>query len=147
MANSLSDFAKRMEKRAGKVEVLGNELAKFGSIDALTTLVTITPVDTSEHLSNWQVSLGNPVSSSIPPYVAGSRGSTANVSGQSAINAGWSVIQTKKPAQDLFISNLGPAIGYLDKGSSTQFAGGFVPRAVLVFREAIRAKLPSLLKL
>lgn len=147
MANSLSGFAKRMGKRAENVDVLGNELAKAGTIAAIETLIDITPVDTSEHLSNWQISLGVPASSGLPPYIAGSKGSTRGASSGEAKSAAARDLEARTSNQDIYISNLGPAIVKLDNGWSNQFAGGFVPRAVLVFREAIRSKLPSLLKL
>lgn len=147
MANSLSDFARRMEKRADKVEVLGNELAKAGTIAAIETLIDITPVDTSEHLSNWQISLGAPASSKLPPYVPGRKGSTRGVSSNDAKSAAARELEPRTSEQDIYISNLGPAIVKLDQGWSNQFAGGFVPRAVLVFRETIRSKISSLLKI
>lgn len=147
MANSLSDFAKRMEKRADKVEVLGNELAKVGVMAAVETLVWITPVDTSEHLSNWQVTLGGPASRALPPYVAGTRGSTQGISARDAISVAAKELEPKKAGQDVWISNMGPAIGYLDEGSSTQFAGGFVPRAMVVFRNAVAENVGPLLKI
>ena len=124
----LKSFAKRMKRRADVVETSASELAKAGTIAAVEHAVYITPVDTSEHLSNWQVNLNNPAADALPPYVPGSRGSTRAASAQEAIQAAAEELRFKKPGQRLFISNLGPAIKRLDEGSSTQFPGGFVPR-------------------
>jgi len=48
------------------------------------------------------------------------------------------LIKMKQPGQPLFISNTAPHIAELDRGSSTQFAGGFVPRALIIFRLALQ---------
>lgn len=100
-------------------------------------LVYVTPVDTSEALSNWQVNLGNPAADNLPPYYVGTRGSTQGASAQQAIEEADAELAFKKPGQRLFISNLAPHIGKLDEGSSTQFPGGFVPRARISFSVAV----------
>lgn len=135
--NDFADFAKDMRKIADHVSVMGSELAKAGTLAAVETLVNITPVDTSEHKSNWQVSLGSAVGSAIPAYFLGKYGSTSGASGKQAVSVAQAQLMPKKEGQPIYISNLAPAITYLDQGSSTQFAGGFVPRAVIVFNNAV----------
>lgn len=146
MARGLREFAKRMNKTADKVETAGSRLAVIGTMAAVETLVDITPVDTSEHLSNWQVNLNNPAPDAIPPYYTGSRGSTRGSSSRQAIGAARAELSYKKPGQVIYISNLGPAIVKLDQGWSRQFAGGFVPRAVLAFRNAVERNVSKVLK-
>lgn len=126
-----------MRAKAEAVETAGSRLAIIGTKAAVETLVHITPVDTSEHLSNWQVNLGNPAADALPPYFPGSRGSTRGASAQEAIAEALAELAYKKPGQPIFISNLAPAIVKLDRGWSSQFPGGFVPRAVAAFRVAI----------
>jgi len=126
-----------MNKRADAVETSASRLAVIGTRAAVETLVHITPVDTSEHLSNWQVILGNPAADGLPPYVPGEKGSTRSASAQQAIAEAEAELRFKKPGQPIFISNLGPAIVKLDNGWSGQFAGGFVPRARIVFQRAV----------
>lgn len=133
----LGEFAKRMRKRADAVETSGHRLAVIGGRAAVETLVYITPVDTSEHLSNWQVMLGNPAADALPPYFAGQMGSTRGASAQQTIQEANTELSHKKPEQVYYISNLGPAIVKLDQGWSSQFPGGFVPRALLAFRMAV----------
>lgn len=138
MARTLHDLSKRMREHADAVETAASRLAAIGAEEAIRVLVYITPVDTSEHLSNWQLFLDNPAPDAIGPYFLGSRGSTQAASAEEAIDQALTELRFKKPGQPLFISNLGPAIVALDGGSSGQFAGGFVPRAVLAFRVALR---------
>lgn len=135
-----------MEKRADKVEVAGSKLAVIGTMAAIETLVEITPVDTSEHLSNWQAFLDNPAPDALPPYVPGERGSTQAASARAAVDAARAELDYKKPGQDIWISNLGPAIVQLDQGSSRQFAGGFVARALVVFRNAVQNAVKEVLR-
>lgn len=144
MAGSLKDLAKRMNKLADEVETSASRLAIAGTKAAVEQLVYITPVDTSQALSNWQVFLNNPAPDDIPPYYLGSRGSTRGASAAEAIAQVNAELAYKKPGQRIFISNLVDYIKKLDEGSSSQFPGGFVARALVAFRagmEAERAKL------
>lgn len=134
-----------MNKRADKVETAGSRLAVIGAQAMVETLVEITPVDTSEHLSNWQVSLGSPIISPVTPYFPGSLGSTRSASSRAAIAEARAVLAHKQPKEPIFVSNLGPAIVDLDGGSSTQFAGGFVPRAVVAFRNAVQRAVKGII--
>lgn len=145
MAN-LRDLATSMRKRAAVVETMGNTLSQAGTQAMLETLVEVTPVDTSAALSNWQVNLNNPPADELPPYFAGSHGSTRASSGQEALTEGTAEIERKKPGQTIFLSNMVPYITRLDEGSSSQFPGGFVPRALLVFRLAMQEAAKNLFK-
>lgn len=127
-----------MRAKAEAVETSASRLAVIGTKAAVETLVYITPVDTSEHLSNWQVNLGNPAADALPPYFVGDRGSTRGASAQEAIAEAAAELAFKKPGQPIFISNLAPAIVKLDQGWSSQFPGGFVARAVVAFMLAVR---------
>lgn len=146
MARTLRDLSKAMMVKADKVVTCGSRLAVIGTTAAVEALVYMTPVDTSEHLSNWQVNLNNPAPDALPPYFPGSKGSTRGASAAQAVEAAKAELEFKKPGQVIYISNLAPAIGELDRGSSTQFPGGFVPKALVVFREAVTAAAPSILK-
>lgn len=142
----MRQFAKALHKKADQVETAGSRLAVIGTLAAVETLVAITPVDTSEHLSNWQIALGSPALSGLPPYSLGSRGSTQAASSRATVAAARTALAYKKPGQTVFISNLGPAIVKLDHGWSSQFAGGFVPRAVLSFRKAVEGNVTKIFK-
>lgn len=142
---TLKGLAKSMRKRAEAIPELGSELAKAGTLAMLEEMVQITPVDTTEALSNWQVNLGNPAADELPPHVAGHRGSTRGVSADKTLADGRAELQYKKPGQPIFLSNLAGHIKELDSGSSTQFPGGFVPRALIAFRLGVQEAKKRLL--
>lgn len=139
MGKSLSQFAKSMRARADALPEDANRLAVVGTKAMLREMVEITPVDTSEAISNWQIGVGARSPSDLPPFFAGRRGSTRGASSDKAIAEGEVALGLKKPGQPVFLSNPAKHIADLDGGSSTQFAGGFVPRALIIFRQTVRA--------
>lgn len=139
---TLLGLADKLEKKLGALEQ-GNSVRAVKIASAvLRDLVTVTPVDTSEALSNWQIGIGSRPATNIPPYAAGRFGSTRALSAGEAISEGEQKLRAKKPGQTIYISNVTPYIGELDRGSSAQFAGGFTARARVVARrvaESLRA--------
>lgn len=100
----------------------------------LNDLLTVTPVDTSKALSNWQASLDVEPDTILPAYYPGAFGSTAIISREAALEAAQKIFAAKKPGQRLYISNLLPYIRRLNDGSSDQAPAGFIERAVLLGR-------------
>lgn len=137
-ARTLKDLAKSMRERAKGMDDLASNLSKAGVDAMLEELVEVTPVDESTALSNWQVNLGTPAADALPAHVLGTRGSTRGASAAQALADGRAELQYKKPGQPVFVSNLTPYIGDLDTGSSRQFAGGFIPRALIAFRLGVQ---------
>jgi len=133
---TLAQFATNMRKRAAALNNGASQLAVKTASTILTDLVHVTPVDTSQALSNWQVELDAPVESKIGPYFPGKQGSTQGVSSDAALAAGLAVLATKKPGQPIYISNVLPYIGRLNEGSSKQAPAGFVERAILLARRS-----------
>lgn len=146
MAQTLKGLSKRMRERAKSIPELGNELAKAGTLAMLEEMIEVTPVDSTEALSNWQVNLGNPAADELEPYVRGQKGSTRGASADKTLAEGRTELQYKKPGQPIFLSNLAGHIADLDKGSSTQFPGGFVPRALIAFRMGVELAKKRLLR-
>ncbi|QJD54455.1 hypothetical protein P9A30_gp13 [Sphingomonas phage Lucius] len=101
-------------------------------------LVNITPVDTSQALSNWQAGDGTPKSSSISAYFVGFAGSTQGASAQEAMEVAAQVIALAKPGEPIYLSNVLPYIKRLDEGSSSQHPGGFVHASVIVGKLSLR---------
>lgn len=134
----LADLQKRMYAKADKVASVGNEAKKHVANAIVRYLVNITPVDTSQALSNWQARDGSPVLSSIGPYVPGSAGSTQSVSAQAAMEAAAQVIALAKPGETIYLSNVLPYIKRLDQGSSSQHPGGFVHASTIVGKLSLR---------
>lgn len=79
-----------------------------------------TPVDTSQALSNWTVSLGKGSTVAIPAYFVGRKGSTLMASASAALSKGLPIIYQRKLRQPLFISNNLDYIEDLDDGKSSQ---------------------------
>ena len=130
---TLTDLASRMQAiKAGLPQAAS--LLSVGTAMAMETYLTQTgtPVDTSNALSNWQVSLDAPIENEIGPYSLGSKGSTRNESASSAINEAQSVLDNKQPGQIIYISNNAPYIQDLNDGSSAQSPGGFDESAVII---------------
>lgn len=138
MAGDLRTLAKRMRKRADALPTLASDLAVAGTLAMLEEMVEVTPVDTTEALSNWQVNLNNPAADALPPHAPGHRGSTRGASADKTLAEGRAELQYKKPGQPIFMSNLAGHIAELDDGSSTQFPGGFIPRALIAFRLGVQ---------
>lgn len=125
---------------------LASEIAKAGADAVLREWVEVMPVDTSEALSNTQVGLGSRPAGTLPPHFLGRKGSTRTASGDKVLREGRETLKVKQPGQTIYVSNTARHIGDLDIGSSTQFAGGFIPRALIVFRIAAQAAAKRLLK-
>ena len=143
---TLTSLATSMRKRAAALPQLGSDVAKAGSEAVLRDWLEVMPVDTSEAISNTRIGVGERPVGTLRPFFFGRRGSTREASADRALQEGLTELQRKKPGQDVFISNTAPHIGDLDRGSSAQFAGGFLPRALIVFREAAQSAATRLLK-
>jgi hypothetical protein len=123
-----------MDRRAAAFGAANSERAKRKTMAAIKYLATITPVDTSRALSNWQVNLGEPAAVGRGPFYPGLAGSTAEASTAATIAYAEAVLQNKKPGQPIYISNVLPYIRALNDGSSTQHPGGFIEAAMLLIR-------------
>lgn len=137
MAN-LADLQKRMYKRADEVGQVANEAKKHAATAIVNYLIGITPVDTSQALSNWQAENSNPAAVPIKAYFEGSRGSTQGSSSQKAMEEAAQIIALAKPGQPIYLSNVLPYIKRLDEGSSSQHPGGFVHASVIVGKLSLR---------
>lgn len=140
MAN-LRDLATRLKGMSKDIDDAANERAKAAAKAILRELVEVTPVYTSKALSNWQVGVGSPVGGPIGAYFPGILGYTAGESSAAALRVGYARIDAKKPGEVLYISNLTPYIGELNRGSSRQAPAGFVERSILVGKTAARVRL------
>lgn len=140
----LRDLAVRLRKKAAAINAAANSAKIRVAETILGDLVYVTPVDTSQALSNWQVRINQPVEAQIKPYYAGSKGSTRSASAAEALNVGKRIAATAKPGEPIFISNVLPYIKRLNDGHSKQQPAGFVERSVLLgrkFIEGYRLKL------
>ena len=137
MAN-LADLQKRMYAKADEVGQVANEGKKHVARSIVHYLINITPVDTSQALSNWQAGDGFPVTFPIRAYSIGQGGSTKASSAAKAYAEALEIIDRAKPGEPIYLSNVLAYIKRLDEGSSTQHPGGFVNASIIVGRLSLR---------
>lgn len=131
---TLLDLANRLDKIAADIPKKINDGKKAVVFSIVNDLVWKTPVDTSNALSNWQVSIGQPINVEIDPYVPGYLGYTAAASANAALLVAKQVLNKVKPGERVYIVNNAPYISNLNNGSSKQEPAGFVERAILLGR-------------
>lgn len=152
----LNDLANSMDQLALKVPDFANQVAKDVVTTILNDLTQVTPVDTGEAVSNWQVSLDQPVLTIIPAYVPSPKGHTkqgvfihkvdpvitAQANVQPTLDASKIALAAKAPGQPAFITNNVEHIVALDQGSSIQAPAGFVAGAVILGEQVVgRARI------
>lgn len=130
-ASTLNELAAACDNAAATLPSELNELTQHVAAALIFKLIYITPVDTSEALSNWQVGVLFPEFDSLPPYFYGDHGSTAGMSQSSAYIAAQAIIFTKRPNSPIYVSNNAKHINLLNQGKSSQASAGFVDRAIL----------------
>lgn len=134
--NTLADNIKRLKSSLGKE---ASDHAVKTAITIVGDLAYKTPVDTSEALSNWVVSIGEGVGGivrgAIPPHFRGKHGSTYKASAAETVSNAKIALQAKQPGETIWITNSAPHIKYLNDGSSAQQPAGFVERAILLGRK------------
>lgn len=135
MAKSLLDLADRLERKAKAIDEAASENAVDTALAIVGDLAYKTPVDTSQALSNWIVTLESPSGQRIAPHFPGLQGSTQRASAAETLNLAKLVLRNKKPGQAIFITNNLPYIRRLNDGYSAQAPAGFVERAVLIGRK------------
>lgn len=143
MANqTLKGLATKLRKNASGLPKAASDLNKRVSRAVVADLTNVTPVDTSQAISNWQLSIHEPVAGDRPAFVVGSQGSTKDASAAAARATAERQLRFKKPEDFVYISNVLPYIVPLNEGSSRQAPAGFVERSVLMGRSIIKgAKL------
>lgn len=137
MARNLLDLAKSLESRAKLLPEFGSSFAKHVAMTIVTELAHNTPVDTSQAISNWTVTIGSPSTEFVGPHYPGERGSTYEASSEETILLAKIALLKKKPGQSIFITNNADYIRKLNDGSSPQQPAGFVERAIFVGKRSI----------
>jgi len=132
---SLLDLANDLEKVSDELAQEVSALAIRVATAVVTDLAMMTPVDTSEAISNWIVSLGSPARRTIDPHFPGQFGSTFGPSSAETVSDAKAVLTAKIPGQAIYISNNLTYIEDLNEGSSRQAPAGFVERAELLGRK------------
>jgi hypothetical protein len=137
--NGLHDLAGAMTIHATRVGRNINNTVKATAKAVAREVITGTPVDTGKARSNWQASLGEEQDTVINPHAPGSRlGISETANANAAITIADSVIDARKPGEDVFIQNNVFYIGLLNNGSSQQAAAGFVQAAAVKATEVVQ---------
>lgn len=131
----LTDITDHVKK---SIEDKGHKKVIKAIIAVMDELTDITPVDTTEALSNWKLSVGHPNQKPNPPFFAGKNGETKLSSKMSVLNATYKELGKFKMGDAIYIQNNAKHIKYLDEGSSSQFAGGFAAKAMIVLRQELQ---------
>lgn len=137
MAGDLRDLAKRLNSRADRLPEQVNEVKKKVVRTIVADLAHVTPVDTSQAISNWQTGIEARPEGELPPHYPGEMGSSYAASARETIDRAEQDLKTVKPGQTVYISNVLQYIGFLNDGSSRQAPAGFVERAVLLGRKIV----------
>jgi len=153
--NQLTDLAISLEKTLDRLPETSSSMAKLATRLIIEDLVLHTPVDTGTAISNWQVSLGAPLTEIIPALNPSPKGRVIKGNWQHRIPpdltrqnnvaailiAANNVLDFKQPGQDIFVTNNLAYIGILNQGSSEQSPAGFVDRARALAQSVVDAGL------
>lgn len=142
----LRKLAESLNRYADVIEEAPNKVASSVALLLVDGLTTDTPVDTSKAISNWLLSLDDPVFIELDAYFEGLRGSTATASKAEAVSFAESKLKNKKPGQDIFIANNAPYIRDLNDGSSAQAPALFIERRAFLVRQQIKPLFKQVLK-
>lgn len=135
----LLDLARDCNRWANRANEAGSEAKALVTRAIVRYLAYHTPVDTSQALSNWQVSFNGPYAPIISGgHYKGYAGSTQSASAEETIRRADAVLQNKIPGAVIFIANMLPYIRKLEEGSSLQARTGFVQQSLLAGRIALR---------
>ena len=138
MAGTLLDLADSLAKKRKTLGKGASEAAKRVALTIVGELAYKTPVDTSQALSNWDVTLNEPARGKHGPYVGGKQGSSYRASAAETVAAAKRALELKKPGAVIYITNNQPYINRLNSGYSAQAPAGFIEAAILVGRRSLR---------
>lgn len=140
----LNDFAKRIKVIADDVEQNADKLVNRVALVVDQTVVMATPVDTGRARANWVAEIGGPAEGVVEEFVAGIKGSTSGENARNAIAQAEAKIASRKPGQDVHITNNLAYIQALNDGHSAQAPANFVEQAIQIGVAAVKkAKLTT----
>lgn len=145
---ALADRMKRIKKDLpDKATNLTIEVAERTVENLVSSPPDGTPVDTSQAMSNWQVSVGQAKRSFIEAHAKGKGGSTAGISRGNVLTSALASLRSRKVGQVIYISNNAPYIRRLAyEGHSKQSPSGWVEGSVLRARKWLQQQRGRLLK-
>lgn len=130
MANDFLDLANYLEELANSVNEASSEIAKIYAKELITGLIKFSPVDTSELISNWVISINSKPQLKLSPHYKGKSGSTQELSRLKALLDALTILSAKKPGDTIYISNLAPQVVYTNYGTTKIAPMYFIERAM-----------------
>lgn len=124
----LKTFVRRIKLRARKIEKNTDTMVRKVILAVDQAVVLATPVDTGRARANWQPTLGDPATGTLPEPKSSGAGL------QMALEAANRIAAMYKGGQGsvVHITNNLEYIEYLNQGSSTQAPANYVGTAILV---------------
>jgi len=138
MAGSLLDLADSIAAKRVNLGKGASEAAKKFALTTVAELAYKTPVDTSQALSNWTVTIESPATGKHGPHFGGIGGSSYRASAAETVALAKKALEAKKPGQAIWITNNQPYINRLNDGYSAQAPAGFIEAAILVGRRTLK---------
>lgn len=138
---TLLDLAAYCRKEGASIEKSASDYAVKLAEEILNDWVIVSPVDTSNLVSNFVVTLGAPATIVIDPYVAGKAGSTREESSTAALAAGLAVLKDKLPGVPIYITNNVHYAQYINDGTPYITAVDYIARAMLISRSGNAANV------
>lgn len=130
--SDLRGFAKGIRLRGEAVDRNATELVRRVALLVDSAVVLQTPVDTGRARANWQASVGEAKSGTLPAPASPGLGVTQ------ALESAASAVASYKGQVAIHITNNLPYIQRLNEGHSQQAPAGFVQKAMLAGVTAVR---------
>jgi hypothetical protein len=155
MANTFGELSKQFRELAATLPIRANQAKQVLASTVDADLLRVTPVDTGQAVSNWQVTLDTPATEPIPAYAPAHEGYmkqtkgvkawthkappevTRQANAAPASEAARTTIQAAQPGQPIYITNPLDYIELLDQGHSSQAPALFVDRAIILGRDVL----------
>lgn len=155
MANTLGELSRQMRQLADTLPERANEAKQTLASTINADLLRVTPVDTGQAISNWQVTLDAPATEPRPPYAPAHEGYmkqtegvkswahkadpevTRQANSAPASEAAKATIDSALPGQPIYVTNPVEYIELLDQGHSSQTPALFVDRAIILGQEVL----------
>jgi hypothetical protein len=152
MADTFQGMSAQFRELAQTLPLRANEAKKTLASTIENDLLQVTPVDTGQAVSNWQVTVDTPAEDTVPPYAPAREGYMKGVrtwthradpsqtrvdNASSALDVSRPIIAGAQPGQPIFITNSVDYIQALDDGHSSQAPALFVDRAIILGRDVL----------
>lgn len=138
MSKDLSELQGMLEAKLSAITLRASKASIEAAIAVVSDLAIKTPVDTSQALSNWLVTLEEPTEAAIKAHFVGQKGSTQKQSAAKTIANAKAVLANKKAGQPIYLANNVDYIRKLNDFGTRKVSAGFVERSVFIGKKVIK---------